>query len=78
MKPIDHEFQYYLAHQAEFVRQYNGKYIVLHHETVIGVFNSEVEAVNETIKTQPLGTFLVQKCEPGVEIQVYHSRVAFA
>ena len=78
MKPIDHEFQYYLAHQAEFVQQYNGKYIVLYHETVIGVFNSEVEAVNETIKTQPLGTFLVQKCEPGVEIQVYHSRVAFA
>ena len=78
MKPIDREFQYYLAHQAEFVRQYNGQYIVLQHEAVIGVFHSEVEAVNETIKTQPLGTFLVQKCEPGIEIQVYHSRASFA
>jgi hypothetical protein len=78
MKPIDQEFQYYLTHQGELVRQYNGKYLVIKNEMVIGVFDSEVDAVNETIKTQKLGTFLVQKCEPGLEIQVYHSRVAFA
>ena len=78
MKPIDQEFQYYLSHQAELVREYNGKYIVIKNESVIGVFDSDAEAVNETVKTQRLGTFLLQKCEPGIEIQVYHSRVAFA
>jgi len=78
MKPIDQEFQYYLSHQAELVRKYNGKYIVIKNESVIGVFDSDGEAVNETMKTQKLGTFLVQKCEPGIEIQVYHSRVSFA
>ena len=78
MRPIDQEFQYYLSHQAELLQQYNGKYIVIKDESVIGVFNSDADAVNETIKTQKIGTFLVQKCEPGLEIQVYHSRVAFA
>lgn len=78
MKPIDQEFQYYLTHQRELVQQYNGKYLVIKNETVISAFDSEVEAVNETLKTHKLGTFLVQKCEPGLEIQVYHSRVAFA
>ena len=77
MRPLDQEFQYYLTHQGELVQRYSGKYLVIKNETVIGVFDSEVKAVQETIKIHKLGTFLVQKCEPGIEIQVYHSRVAF-
>ena len=57
MKSIDQEFQYYLSHQAELLQQYNGKYIVIKDESVIGVFNSDADAVNETIKTQKIGTF---------------------
>jgi hypothetical protein len=74
------EFQYYLDHQDELVSQYNGKVVVIKDQAVIGVFDSELLAVQETTKKHPLGTFLVQRCLPGKDsvTQVFHSRVAFA
>jgi hypothetical protein len=77
---LEKEFQYYLDHQAELVAQYGGKVIVIKDEKVIGVYGEELQAVQETAKTHALGTFLVQKCEPGQEayFHTFHSRVAFA
>ncbi len=74
------EFRYYLDHQDELVKKYAGKFIVIKDAKVIGDFDSDLQAVQETAKHHLLGTFLVQKCEPGEEsyTQVYHSRVAFA
>lgn len=74
------EFDYYLAHQEDLVAQYRGRYIVLKDEKVIGVYDSQLGAVEETSKSQALGTFLVQRCEPGSEshTNTFHSRVAFA
>ena len=76
---LEREFDYYLQHQKELVQKYNGKVIVIKGQAVIGVFDSELEAVQKTSKTEELGTFLVQKCEPGKEsyTQTFHSRVAF-
>jgi hypothetical protein len=79
-KPLEKEFKYYLEHQDELVKKYNGKYIVIKDCQVIGVYNSELQAIEETSQKHELGTFLVQKCEPGEEsyTQVFHSRVSFA
>ena len=78
-KPLEKEFKYYIKNQKKLVKKYNNKYIVIKNEDVIGVYNSEIEAVQKTSENEPLGTFLVQKCEPGKEIytQTYHSRVVF-
>jgi hypothetical protein len=74
------EFEYYLANQDELVRKYNGQYIAIKNREVIGVFDDESTAVAETAKKHQLGTFLVQKVEPGsgAYTQTYHSRVLFA
>jgi hypothetical protein len=73
------DFQYYLDHQAEMVSKYNGKFIALKNGTVLGAYDTELSAVTETQKTHALGTFLVQKVEPGnaAYTQTFHSRVAF-
>jgi len=78
-KPLEKEFKYYIKNQDELVKQYNNKYIVIKNKKVIGVYNSEIEAIHKTSENEPLGTFLVQKCEPGKEsyTQTYHSRVVF-
>jgi hypothetical protein len=62
------------------VKKYNGKYIVIKNQEVIGDYDDLVTAVNETKKTHELGTFLVQKVEPGdtAYSQTFHSRVAFS
>jgi len=77
---MEKEFRYYLDHQAELVAKYDGKFIAIKDEKVVGVFDSELKAVQETAKHHSLGSFLVQKCEPGPEsyTHVFHSRVAFA
>jgi hypothetical protein len=79
-KQLQIEFQYYLDHQDELVKKYVGRVLVIKGQKVIADYDSELQAVEETVKTHPLGTFLVQKCEPGEEsyTQTFHSRVAFA
>lgn len=78
-KPLEKEFKYYIEHQDELVKKYKGKHIVIKGKKVIGSYNSDIEAVEETSKSEKLGTFLIQKCEPGKDnyTQTYHSRVAF-
>jgi hypothetical protein len=75
---LEPEFEFFLKHQNELVEQYGGKVVAIKGETVLGAFDDVAEAVRETSKTHALGTFLVQKCEPGVEAytQIFHSRVA--
>ena len=77
---LKREFQYYLDHQAELVKRYGGMFVAIKNQAIIGAYDSELKAVQETAKTHPLGTFIVQKCEPGEESHshVFHSRVAFA
>ena len=79
IEQLKKEFQYYLEHQNELVKQYNGKYIVIKGNEVIGAYDSELEAVTETSQQHELGTFLVQKCELGTSsyTQTYHSRAIF-
>jgi hypothetical protein len=72
------EFEYYLAHQDELVAKYNGKYVVIKGQQVIGAYDDIREAVDTTAKTQQMGTFLVQKCTPGDNdyTRSFRSRVA--
>lgn len=73
------EFDYFLKNKNELVKKYDGKFIVIKNKKVIGVFDSELVAVEETSKNQEVGTFLVQKCEEGDDnvTQTFHSRVHF-
>lgn len=76
---LEKAFDYYLQHQNELIEKYRGKYVVIKDDRVIGVYDSDYEAVETTSQEHELGTFLVQKCEPGSEsyTYTYHSRVAF-
>jgi hypothetical protein len=74
---LEKEFQYYLDHQAELVKKYSGKFIVIKDQQVIGSYNSHGQAYESTITTEQLGTFLIQHCIPGKESysQTFHSQV---
>ena len=78
--PLQKEFQYYLDHQPEMVKKYDGKFIVIKDATVVGVYDDELTAVKETEKSHELGTFLVQKVSEGESeyTQSYHSRAVFS
>jgi hypothetical protein len=73
------EFDFYISHQSELVEKYNGKFIVIKGETVLGSYDDMQSAVNDTKKSHALGTFLVQHVQAGSGsyTQNFHSRVAF-
>jgi len=77
---LEKEFQYYIDHQAEFVQKYQGKFIVLVGEELIGVHDTLEDAIIETGKIHKPGTFLVQECQPGKDnyTLTFHSRAVFA
>ncbi|HEY8767182.1 MAG TPA: hypothetical protein VIP09_07965 [Dehalococcoidia bacterium] len=78
--PLKTEFQYYLDHQDELVKKYEGKVVVIKNGQVLGAYDDELSAVTETQKAEQLGTFLVQKVSKGDQdyTQTFHSRVAFS
>ena len=58
-------FESYLANQDAMVEQHDGRFIVIKDDEVIGACVSDLEAVKETKKAHPLGSFLVQKVSAG-------------
>jgi hypothetical protein len=75
---LEREFEYYKAHQKELTEKHSGKFIVIVGEAVIGVYDSEIDAFEESQKTHEVGTFLIQRCLPIDNLtQTFHSRVVF-
>ena len=74
---LQEEFNFYLEHQGALAKKYGDTVIVIKDKTVIGVYNSEEEAIKETTRTHELGSFLVQKCsaDPSSVLHTYRSRV---
>jgi hypothetical protein len=74
---LDKEFKYFVDHQNELNQKYNGRYIVIKDENVIGDYANELVAYTETSKHHKVGTFLIQLCIPGTQAytQTFHSRV---
>jgi hypothetical protein len=71
---LEKEFKYFRDHQQELVEKYKGKFVVIIGESVVGAFDSELQAYTETRKAHELGTFLIQQCLPdeGGYIQTFH------
>jgi hypothetical protein len=75
--PLVSEFRYYLAHQDELVARYNGKVLAIENHTVIGAYDSEAEAVDETAKSHELGNFYRAALRAGTDAytRVVHSPI---
>ncbi|MBM3404784.1 MAG: hypothetical protein FJY10_07840 [Bacteroidetes bacterium] len=80
MEKLKKEFQYYLDHQDELVKQYNGRYLVIMGEKVVGDYPTKLEAYHDAVKKFGLGNFIIQLCSPGNKdytVTFHTHRVAF-
>ena len=62
---LQQAFDFFVDNQAELVDQYGGRVIAIKGHDVVGVFDDELSAVRATSEQHELGTFIVQRCEPG-------------
>ena len=74
---LDKEYAFYQQNKDELKKKYLGKYIVIKGGLVLGAYNSNVEAVKESLKMEEMGTFLVQEVVSDDDLLVhrFHSRV---
>ena len=74
-KTLKKEFEWFLENRIALLEEYAGKVLVIKEHAVIGVFDSEMEALQIMTKYHQIGTFLMQKCDPSKEsyTQTFHS-----
>ncbi|RYD56849.1 MAG: hypothetical protein EOP56_10680 [Sphingobacteriales bacterium] len=58
---ITEEIDYYKANREEFITLYNGKHLVIKDKQIIGVYNTNSQAYDETIKSHQVGTFIIER-----------------
>ena len=57
---LEKEQAFYEKNKTELRLKYAGKRIVIANNNVLGVYESDREALRETIKTMPRGSFMVK------------------
>lgn len=65
---LEKEFQYFLDHQDVLVEKYEGRFVVIVGDEVVGDYESASEAYFDTQdQGHELGTFLIQQAIAGEE-----------
>ncbi|MCC7246804.1 MAG: hypothetical protein IT269_14055 [Saprospiraceae bacterium] len=59
------EYLWYEANEKELLKQYQGRYIVIKNEQVIGDYESRKQARQETLKNHESGSFIIHLCSIG-------------
>lgn len=59
---MDSDFEYFKENMIDFYNEYGNKFIAIKDKKVLGVYDTFDDAINETLKTEKLGTFLIQQC----------------
>jgi hypothetical protein len=60
---LDTEWDFYEANRDELVEKYCGKHIVISGDKVVAAYDDDRTAYSETVKTIPLGSFLIHLVE---------------
>lgn len=56
---LEAEWEYYENHRDELVEKYCGKYVVISGDQVVAAYDDQKLAYRETVKTIPLGSFMI-------------------
>lgn len=80
MDTLDKEYQYFKDNRQELLKKHKNKFLVIQNEKIVGSYNTELEAYQESVKKFELGTFLLQQCveEKSEEKAIFHTRVIFS
>lgn len=74
------DYKFFEENRAKLVTAYPNKFVVIADEEVVGVFDSEEEAYDDSVGKYKLGTFLIQQCIPAKEeeVAVFHTKAIFS
>jgi hypothetical protein len=64
---LEKEFEFFMDNQESLTSEHNGKVLVLHDRSVVGVFDDKLSAYLDAKERFAPGTFMIQECIPGPE-----------
>jgi hypothetical protein len=56
---LEQELQFYQENETSLIEKYLNKWVVISRDRVIGTYEDDEEAYDATIKTTPLGQFMI-------------------
>jgi len=59
---MDENFEYFKENMLQFYNEYGSKFIAIKDRKVLGVYDTFDEALEVTLKSEKIGTFIVQQC----------------
>jgi hypothetical protein len=69
---LEKEQAFYEAHRTEFRSKYLGKRVVIADNQILGVYDSDREAFDETVKDRKAGTFMIKHIPVDPEDEIIH------
>lgn len=56
------DFKWFLKNYDDLFKKYGSTFLAIKDKKVLGSYSSYADGVNQTLKSEPLGTFIVQFC----------------
>ena len=56
------DFQFFLDNYNELYQKYGHKFIAIQNKEILGVFDSDLDAIQSLSNAHPIGTYIVQEC----------------
>lgn len=56
------DFDFFINNYQEIYNKYGHKFIAIKNQTILGSYDTELDAINNIGKQYPLGSFIVQEC----------------
>ena len=60
MQTIDHEIAWYKINRQQFIKDYDGKYLVIKDEKIAGIYDSNTEAQDTARSEFLFGTYIIE------------------
>jgi len=58
----DQDYEYFLQNMGKLYEQYGHKFLAIKDRQILGVYDNFNEALDDTLKNEEAGTFLIQEC----------------
>ena len=62
------DFEWFKDNLQILFKQYGHCFLVIKDQKVLGAYKSYAEGVKETLKIEPIGSFIVQECGPNESV----------
>jgi fibrillarin-like rRNA methylase len=68
----EQDFDYFIQNIKAFYKQYGHKFLAIKDRNILGAYDSFNAALEETLKQEQAGTFIIQECFKNKEESISH------